>query len=77
MAKISSLSPQEIRLPYLVFLTFAYTANHSYINMSLLLTAGCEVTILLADIHGFLDNMKSTWELLKHRTVYYKFIITG
>lgn len=41
-----------------------------------LLQAGCEVTILLANIHAFLDNMKSTWELLEYRTEYYKLIIT-
>lgn len=40
-------------------------------------SAGCEVTILFADLHGFLDNMKSSWELLKHRTAYYEFIIRG
>lgn len=36
------------------------------------LSAGCEVTILLADIHAFLDNMKAPIELVKHRTVYYE-----
>jgi len=41
------------------------------------LRAGCEVTILFADIHGYLDNMKSTFELLKHRTEYYKQIISA
>lgn len=40
------------------------------------LNAGCEVTILVADIHAFLDNMKSTWEQLEARTAYYTFIIT-
>jgi tyrosyl-tRNA synthetase len=40
-----------------------------------LLKAGCEVTILFANIHAYLDNMKSSWELLKFRTDYYKFII--
>lgn len=39
------------------------------------LRAGCEVTILFADIHGYLDNMKSTFELLKLRTEYYKQVI--
>ncbi|MBT3304503.1 tyrosine--tRNA ligase [Candidatus Woesearchaeota archaeon] len=39
------------------------------------LKAGCKVTILLADIHAFLDNMKSTWEQLELRTQYYEFII--
>ncbi|MGE0792975.1 MAG: tyrosine--tRNA ligase [Candidatus Woesearchaeota archaeon] len=39
------------------------------------LNAGCHVTILFADIHAFLDNMKSNWEQLKYRTQYYEFII--
>lgn len=41
-----------------------------------LLNAGCEVTILLADLHGYLDNMKAPWELIGKRANYYKFIIT-
>merc|ERR1712223_1714790 len=36
------------------------------------LTAGCEVTILFADLHAYLDNMKAPWELLKLRTEYYE-----
>ena len=32
------------------------------------LEAGCEVTILFANMHAYLDNMKSTWELLEKRT---------
>jgi len=39
------------------------------------LHAGCEVTILFADLHAFLDNMKAPWELLGHRTNYYEHII--
>lgn len=39
------------------------------------LHAGCEVTILFADLHAFLDNMKAPWELLTHRTKYYEHII--
>ncbi|MBD3351381.1 MAG: tyrosine--tRNA ligase, partial [Candidatus Lokiarchaeota archaeon] len=39
------------------------------------LEAGCEVTILFADLHAYLDNMKSTWELLEKRTKYYEFLI--
>jgi len=39
------------------------------------LHAGCEVTILFADLHAFLDNMKAPWELLAHRTNYYEHII--
>jgi len=41
------------------------------------LNAGCEVTILWADLHAFLDSMKSTWELLEARTKVYELMITG
>lgn len=40
-----------------------------------MLEAGCEVTILFADLHAYLDNMKSSWEQLKLRTMYYEFVI--
>ena len=33
------------------------------------------MTILFADLHAFLDNMKAPWELLRHRTKYYEHII--
>jgi tyrosyl-tRNA synthetase len=39
------------------------------------LKAGCEVTILLADLHAVLDNLKSTAELVNFRTDYYETII--
>merc|ERR1712018_897353 len=39
------------------------------------LSAGCEVTILFADLHAYLDNMKAPWELLKLRTQYYEHAI--
>ncbi|XP_030644899.1 tyrosine--tRNA ligase, cytoplasmic [Chanos chanos] len=39
------------------------------------LKAGCEVTILFADLHAYLDNMKAPWELLELRTKYYEQII--
>ncbi len=35
------------------------------------LKAGCEVTILFADLHAYLDNMKAPWDLLSKRTEYY------
>ena len=41
------------------------------------LAAGCEVTILFADLHAYLDNMKAPWELLKLRTEYYEQVISG
>ncbi|NCC71042.1 tyrosine--tRNA ligase, partial [bacterium] len=39
------------------------------------LKAGSNVTILFADIHAYLDNMKSSLEELKNKTKYYEFII--
>ncbi|GAV07084.1 hypothetical protein RvY_16965 [Ramazzottius varieornatus] len=39
------------------------------------LKAGCEVTILLADLHAYLDNQKAPWSLLEERTKYYKYVI--
>jgi len=39
------------------------------------LEAGCKVTILFANMHAYLDNMKSTWALLKKRTEYYELTI--
>ncbi|XP_053694342.1 tyrosine--tRNA ligase, cytoplasmic [Sabethes cyaneus] len=39
------------------------------------LKAGCEVTILFADLHAYLDNMKAPWTLLQERTKYYEAVI--
>ncbi|RXM30573.1 Tyrosine--tRNA ligase, cytoplasmic [Acipenser ruthenus] len=39
------------------------------------LKAGCEVTILFADLHAYLDNMKAPWDLLELRTQYYEQVI--
>lgn len=39
------------------------------------LRAGCRVKILLADIHGFLDNLKAPIELVRFRAEYYQFIV--
>ncbi|XP_023307850.2 tyrosine--tRNA ligase, cytoplasmic [Lucilia cuprina] len=39
------------------------------------LKAGCEVTILFADLHAYLDNMKAPWTLLQLRTQYYEAVI--
>ncbi|KAL8771909.1 MAG: hypothetical protein Q9209_002847 [Squamulea sp. 1 TL-2023] len=41
------------------------------------LRAGCTVKLLLADIHGFLDNLKAPIELVKYRAEYYRFVITS
>ncbi|KAI8324269.1 tyrosyl-tRNA synthetase [Martensiomyces pterosporus] len=41
------------------------------------LKAGCHVTILLADIHAFLDNLKAPIELVKARTKYYEHVVKG
>lgn len=36
------------------------------------LKAGCEVVILVADLHAFLDNMKAPLEVVNHRAKYYE-----
>jgi len=45
------------------------------IKLAELLRAGCELTVLLADIHGYLDNMKAPLELVEYRAKYYEFLI--
>jgi tyrosyl-tRNA synthetase len=45
------------------------------IKIAQLLAAGCEMTILLADIHGFLDNLKAPIELVRYRAEYYRLTI--
>lgn len=39
--------------------------------------AGCNMTILLANLHSLLDNLKSTREQVGHRTEYYQRMITA
>jgi tyrosyl-tRNA synthetase len=39
--------------------------------------AGCNVTILLANLHAYLDNLKSTLEQVQSRTEYYQKMITA
>ncbi|AAS50218.1 AAL148Wp [Eremothecium gossypii ATCC 10895] len=39
------------------------------------LRAGCEVTVLLADLHAFLDNMKASLEVVNYRVRYYEFVV--
>nr|CDS25235.1 tyrosyl tRNA synthetase [Hymenolepis microstoma] len=40
-----------------------------------MLHAGAKVTILFADLHAYLDNMKSPWSILCHRANYYETVI--
>ncbi|KAF7313267.1 Tyrosine--tRNA ligase [Mycena kentingensis (nom. inval.)] len=41
------------------------------------LQAGVEMTILFADIHAFLDNMKAPYELVEYRVKYYQALLTA
>jgi len=45
------------------------------IKIAQLVKAGCEVTVLFADLHAYLDAMKTSWELLDLRTQYYEIVI--
>ena len=38
------------------------------VKLADLLKAGCEVTVLLADLHAFLDNMKAPLETVQFRS---------
>ena len=42
------------------------------LHIAKFLRAGCKVKVLLADTHGFLDNLKAPIELIEHRANYYK-----
>ncbi len=41
------------------------------------LRAGCEVTILFADLHAYLDNQKTPWTLLDDRVAFYREILSS
>ncbi|PGH06914.1 tyrosine-tRNA ligase [Helicocarpus griseus UAMH5409] len=47
------------------------------VKLAHFLRAGCHVKILLADIHGFLDNLKAPIALVNHRAKYYRYVITA
>lgn len=42
-----------------------------------MLRASCDVVVLLADIHSFLDNLKAPLELVESRAKYYSKTITA
>lgn len=56
-----------------LFVFFSLKMNLVLIEMQK--KAGCHVTILLANLHAYLDNMKAPWELLDKRTEYYSRVI--
>lgn len=45
------------------------------VKLAQFLRAGCEVKVLLADLHAFLDNMKATLETVTHRAKYYEYVV--
>ncbi|XP_029654831.1 LOW QUALITY PROTEIN: tyrosine--tRNA ligase, cytoplasmic-like [Octopus sinensis] len=47
------------------------------VKIAQLLKAGCQVTILLADLHAVLDNLKAGWDLVNHRVDYYREVISA
>ena len=66
---------------YISWLIYTGAPHVAYfVGMSKLadfLRAGCEVTVLFADVHAYLDNLKSTWDVLKYRAEYYQYVIKG
>ncbi|KNG91016.1 tyrosyl-tRNA synthetase [Aspergillus nomiae NRRL 13137] len=47
------------------------------LKIAQLLRAHCDVVVLLADVHAFLDNLKAPLELVENRAKYYSKIITA
>lgn len=45
------------------------------IKITEMILAGCNGTILFADLHAYLDSMKTSWELLNYRSQYYEEMI--
>lgn len=45
------------------------------IKVAEFLKAGCKVKILMADLHGFLDNTKAPIEQVKQRAIHYKRVV--
>lgn len=45
------------------------------IKLAHFLKAGCEVTVLIADLHAYLDNMKAPLEVVKYRAGYYEHVV--
>lgn len=45
------------------------------VKLAHLLKAGVEVTVLIADLHAFLDNMKAPLEVVQYRAKYYEFVV--
>lgn len=45
------------------------------IKLAHFLKAGCEVTVLIADLHAYLDNMKAPLEVVRFRAKYYEHVV--
>lgn len=45
------------------------------IKLAHFLKAGCEVTVLMADLHAYLDNMKAPLEVVEYRAKYYTAVV--
>ncbi|GEQ66877.1 hypothetical protein JCM33374_g540 [Metschnikowia sp. JCM 33374] len=45
------------------------------IKLAHFLKAGCEVKVLIADLHAYLDNMKAPLEVVRHRAKYYEAVV--
>ena len=45
------------------------------LSLANMLKAGCQVTILIADLHALLDNLKSNEKQVEQRSLYYKTMI--
>ena len=56
-------------------LSLSHLPNTTPTKMMIHFLCCVQVTILLADLHAYLDNLKAPWELLEHRVKYYEEVI--
>lgn len=78
---LEDIAPIIAERPFKIYLGTATTGKPHLgyfvwvLKIADFLKAGCEVTLLFADLHAYLDNMKSSWEVLDHRVEFYKLVI--
>ncbi|RFU31828.1 hypothetical protein B7463_g4523, partial [Scytalidium lignicola] len=73
---LTSLSGKERQQPVGLTRDIFILLSVPAIKIAQFLSAGCDVVILLADIHGFLDSLKMPIELVESRVEYYRLAIS-
>ena len=77
MSKIADFLKAGCEVSYINYSFSHYQLVFFFLNEMMFnkFTNNFQVTILFADLHAFLDNMKAPWELLEYREKYYEAVI--